>query len=365
MKCVVGCGVLGFVLSVVVACGGASTKDAAGAGGVSGAEGGTGGSGEAGAVGGGDGGDAGLGAGANGTVAGGGSDGADGGAGGSAGSCGRGGCILAIDDRDPIEPPGPVYCGGTECAESEVCCLTERVCYDPEEDPEACVEPPSDNDPWGRKACASNAHCRAKEFCSTDEGCAGPAHCNPISNCGECHSESDFCRVCGCDGNTYPDVQTACLAQTSTVNVRSAACGETVTEGGGGSGGAGGSGGGGGGSGMGREVTPCANDAQCPDGQLCCTVSNLCYPEDTPYLCEEPPEGTDAPCLTDADCRAYEYCWGEGCDAPGGCVGVGDMDEDCGVTLEPVCGCDGTSYTSAACADQRGVRVAYEGECAE
>ena len=27
--------------------------------------------------------------------------------------------------------------------------------------------------------------------------------------------------------------------------------------------------------------------------------------------------------------------------------------------------CDGTSYTSAACADERGVRIASEGECAD
>lgn len=39
------------------------------------------------------------------------------------------------------------------------------------------------------------------------------------------------------------------------------------------------------------------------------------------------------------------------------------MADDCGVTLDPVCGCDGTSYTSAACADQRGVRIARAREC--
>jgi hypothetical protein len=33
------------------------------------------------------------------------------------------------------------------------------------------------------------------------------------------------------------------------------------------------------------------------------------------------------------------------------------------VIIDAVCGCDGTSYTSADCARSRGVRIAYEGEC--
>ncbi|HEU5073266.1 MAG TPA: hypothetical protein VFU02_03820 [Polyangiaceae bacterium] len=365
-----GFGIVGLLLAVVPACGGSSTKDAPAAGGAGGMSDG----GDAAAVGG-SGAETNPGAGAiGGTGAGGtgnggtGAGGTNGEGGSGGGSCGRGGCILPTGDSDPIDPPGPVYCGGVQCAESEVCCLTERVCFDPERDADACPEPPPDDDTWGRKACASNAHCGDKEFCSTDGGCTGVGHCQPISNCGQCFSDDNYCRVCGCDGNTYPDQQTACLARTSTVAVNAAGCGETVTEGGGGfagAGGAGGSGGGGGGPEMVRVLTPCANDAQCPDEQLCCTLRNLCYPADTPYLCEEPPAGTTAPCLTDADCRAGEYCWGDGCTAPGGCVDVGDMAEDCGVTLDPVCGCDGTSYTSAACADQRGVRIASDGECAD
>jgi hypothetical protein len=37
---------------------------------------------------------------------------------------------------------------------------------------------------------------------------------------------------------------------------------------------------------------------------------------------------------------------------------------DCGVRLEPVCGCNGVSYTSAACASTEGVRVEALGMCA-
>ena len=277
------------------------------------------------------------------------------------GTCGRGGCLLPPLAIDPIEPPGPVYCGGTECRASEVCCITEQVCFDPEEDPDACPVPAQDDDEYGRKTCASKAHCGEHELCRTDHGCTGIGHCHPLGQCGECRSDDGSCRVCGCDGNTYPDKQTACLAQASLVDLSLGGCGETVMEGGGGLGGT--SGGGGPGDDIVRVFTACGHDAQCPDGELCCARTNRCYSEDTPYLCEEPPEGTNAPCLADTDCRLREYCWGESCDGPGGCVGVGDAAEDCGVTLDPVCGCDGTSYTSAACADERAVRVAHEGEC--
>ncbi len=63
------------------------------------------------------------------------------------------------------------------------------------------------------------------------------------------------------------------------------------------------------------------------------------------------------------ECYPYEYCAGEGCEGPGG--SVRSSDDDCGVTLKPVCGCDGTSYTSAACARDRGVRIEHPGECSE
>lgn len=112
-----------------------------------------------------------------------------------------------------------------------------------------------------------------------------------------------------------------------------------------------------------REHTLCAVDSNCGSDQKCCPITGFCYPSSDPDQCRLPPEGTRSPCTSDAQCREYEYCFAEGCDGPGGCVPFGDQLE-CGVTLEPVCGCDGTTYTSAACAASRGVRVAGEGECA-
>jgi hypothetical protein len=185
--------------------------------------------------------------------------------------------------------------------------------------------------------------------------CVGTGHCQPINNCGECWSDPSVpenpCRLCGCDGNTYPDIQTACRAGVNAV-VSGAGCGETKMEGGAGAS-----------SIPPRTFTACGHDAHCPDGTFCCTLTSRCYAEADRDVCILPPSGTRTACRTNEHCGDREYCTGEGCDAPGGCVSMGSGPGDCGVTLEPVCGCDGVSYTSAACADQEGVRVDHEGEC--
>jgi hypothetical protein len=107
----------------------------------------------------------------------------------------------------------------------------------------------------------------------------------------------------------------------------------------------------------------CGTSSDCSSGELCCAITGRCYPTTDPDQCRMPPPGTRVPCTSDAQCSSYEYCLGDGCSGPGGCVSMGSQG-DCGVTLEPVCGCDGVTYTSAACASVRGVRVASKGQCA-
>ena len=179
--------------------------------------------------------------------------------------------------------------------------------------------------------------------------CEGVGHCQPIGGCGFCVG-GDVCKVCGCDGNTYPDIQTACRAGARVTHM-GGGCGDTVQLGGGS------------GGGPSRQATLCGSDANCPADQLCCGITGMCFPASDPMQCRTAPEGTRAPCTSDRQCLPSEYCFGPGCNAPGGCVPLNSQG-DCGVTLEPVCGCDGTTYTSAACASSVGVRVSTEGECA-
>ena len=233
-------------------------------------------------------------------------------------------------------------------------------CFDPSADPGACSRPAPDGDPQNRTTCASNAHCEPGEYCDSGGGlCRGTGHCQSTSNCGYCGDENPNappnpeCRVCGCDGNTYAGPQAACAAGVNVVPARGAGCGEPSTEGGAGS------------STIGRrEFIVCGHDGHCPPDAFCCAMVGRCYQEAERDVCAPGPEGTRIACNTTDNCNDGEYCFGEGCDAPGGCTRYGS-EEDCGVTLEPVCGCDGTTYTSAACAASRGVRVDYAGECGE
>ena len=273
--------------------------------------------------------------------------------GGSAGARGGSGPV------DPIDPPGPSFCGGEPCDAPLACCLATGQCYDPAtEGARGCAVPPPDDDQQGRTPCASSAQCEPNEFCMTEGPlCVGTGHCQPIDNCGSCGggdpaAPDNPCRVCGCDGNTYPNVQTACRAGVNAVGPGGSGCGEMNTEGGAGS------------SSIGpRPYTTCGHDAQCPAGSFCCTLNARCYVEADRDICVLPPPGTRIACKTSENCGDNEYCRGEGCDEPGGCVFMGSGPGDCGVTLEPVCGCNGTTYTSAACADQEGIRVDHDGEC--
>jgi hypothetical protein len=106
-------------------------------------------------------------------------------------------------------------------------------------------------------------------------------------------------------------------------------------------------------------VIYCATSDQCPQGQQCCSITNRCYDASIPYLCTFPPAGTSLSCLEDRQCSGSEFCSGPGCSGPGGCVSPGS----CGGELKPVCGCDGKSYTNAACALSAALRIAQQGMC--
>jgi hypothetical protein len=178
--------------------------------------------------------------------------------------------------------------------------------------------------------------CQDTGYCQAIAGCPGGGHA-----------------VCGCDGNSYPNIESACRSGTNAGYFSSypgGSCGQAVDlndrEG------------------TPRLVTLCGSDAQCPSGELCCTLTGGCYPESDPGRCQVPPEGTRYPCTEDDQCFfAIELCVGDGCSGPGGCADLDQAMEDCGVRLEPVCGCNGVTYTSRACAYAEGVRVALQGEC--
>jgi hypothetical protein len=248
-----------------------------------------------------------------------------------------------------VAPPAVETCGFVPCGAGESCCLATLKCFDAVAHPEACAVPPesdrqgSRGASWSGPPCASNAHCAADQVCQPDlELCAGPGHCRTMISCGGCEGDTIACRVCGCDGRTYSRQADACFART-TFNYWSVGCGDSV----------------------GYDVTVCGSDADCPvEGDACCAVTTRCYPKSDPGQCAIPPPGTSYPCTSNAQCPDYQYCAGAGCGTPGGCAdSLTTGAEGCGELVDPVCGCDGVSYTSAPCAAKAGTRVASHGEC--
>jgi hypothetical protein len=243
-------------------------------------------------------------------------------------------------------------CGNVVCEAPLACCLSNSRCFDPNSEPEVCPLPEGNHNA-NERPCASSAHCETGETCSLQASylCQGEGHCVSVDRCG-----ASGYAVCGCDGNSYLNVNDACRAGTSAGHFHGGACGDTVD--------------------LNadttdedenplppRWVTLCGSDAHCATGERCCGLTRTCYPESDPGRCLVPPEGTRYPCTADDQCLStFEYCAGDGCSGPGGCDGFDD-EEECGIRLEPVCGCNGVTYTSTACASAEGVRVASQGEC--
>jgi hypothetical protein len=270
---------------------------------------------------------------------------------GDAGGVAGGGPISSSPDARPL---GSVVCAGVTCFASQICCIGNGTCVDKDAATITCPKPgasPGTSAPGmsqSGKVCGSNADCGASEFCMPDKGCLGAGTCADRNGCG---SSAGAMGYCGCDGVTYPTVQRACLAGVATLG-DPGGCGVPMdTQSAPGS------------SGAPRDpIIYCGLDRQCPTGEKCCAITGRCYDSQVPYLCGTPPPGTKAPCLEDRQCAGGEYCSGDGCSGQGGCI---NQAGGCDGRLDPVCGCDGKSYTSASCLLPLGIRVAYKGVCGD
>lgn len=277
--------------------------------------------------------------------------------------------VVTIDsgpDGGASPPPpsgGGVMCAGTRCAPGAVCCLLTGRCFDPATERASCAIPAdagvpgSTRDP-GQSECVSNADCRADELCQirqrANEYCLGLGVCSRRAEAGTCGGgDGSACRVCGCDGVTYPNRQAAWNAGVLAPYGNAGPCG-------------------GGGPVAQRDSggvperpvrIPCGFDSQCPAGSACCGVTGQCYdPAACPRCCAIPPAGTAGPCEQPGGCPpSAAFCrGGPACDAPGYCVSGGG---NCGGEVATVCGCNGTTYTNECWAQVALTRVAHAGPC--
>jgi hypothetical protein len=254
--------------------------------------------------------------------------------------------------------------------------LIDEVQQDPIVDPvvDPNVDLPPDYPP-DMPYCTSNAMCGAGQFCEFDPGlCSGAGKCEPRGT-GEC--EEYYAPVCGCDGVTYSNDCFRRYAGVSLLHIGECEVGACF---------------------------PYDPFGVCGPEEFCEGPEGQCWLDGATGWCQRRPDGCadvwDPVCGCDNvtygnDCErqiagvwaAYrgecgpscfagdpygvcdegEFCEGPEnfCDIMGAAGWCTEPDRSCGYLWDPVCGCDGETYSNDCERQMAGVWLRYRGPCEE
>jgi len=190
--------------------------------------------------------------------------------------------------------------------------------------------------------CADAGDCNEGEFCEyAAQMCGGRGVCRQLPvNCPD-----DVAPVCGCDLQTYPN---DCTRQAASVSLLGwGACELDCAD-------ADGDGYGDGNDCFGPDCDDTSADVHPGVDEVCNGIDDDCDGDID--------EGCELQCNNDGDCPNGTFCSSE----PGVCAGPGvceTIPDYCVPEDEPVCGCDGLTYSGDCLRRRASVALLAEGEC--
>lgn len=240
--------------------------------------------------------------------------------------------VIAPQDVSPVLDGGEPFCALVDCRPGTRCCEGLRACI---LDTEPCGDPPRDGgaamDVEPSLRCTVSADCGPRRECvyPTNQ-CVRDGRCSPQIAC--LRPET----FCSCARETYqgcrPDRPTIALG--ACPGATDAGAPDTGT-------------------------SFCAM-VRCVAGARCCEALRACIPNE--QACPgDPADAGVTRCRQNGECDRASYCMTATCGGAGVCA---QRPTVCTRELNPVCGCDGRTYSNPCSAASQGVSVASRGECA-